>query len=204
MVVILKHTRVLPKNTLFQKHYWLHCHSQFGNGGPRCRSTHSEELWVVPVYSPNFSLLALHVCCSLHNVCVDCANSVEVYAHQITPLKRQWVGKESPAKRWCLEACCLLTCNASRSPAGCGGPCFIFYKGCCSLQHVPSVQAGVTSCSHVLLEMASHLLPAHHQPKTCWSWCWSCCNPWGDPANCQVNLLCRIYTEANGLFYSAN
>lgn len=75
-------------------------------------------------------------CVTACNVCADRANSVEVYADQITPLKRLGVGKESPAKHRRLEARCLLTCNASRGPAGCGGPCFIFYKGCCLLRHI--------------------------------------------------------------------
>lgn len=112
------------------------------------------------------SLSSHSVCVTACNVWAGCANSVEVYAHQITPLKRLRVGKESPAKRWCLEACCLLTCNASRASAGCGGPRFISYKGCCHLQHVPGTQVGVTLCSPVLVEMAPHPSPVGHQPKT--------------------------------------
>ena len=173
MVVVLKHKWVLPKNTPFQKHRCPHWLSQCSKGAPRCRSTRSEEAQLrtpgtlEESWSTAQTSLGSHpVCVTACNVCADCANSVEVYAHQITPLKRLRVGKESPAKRRRLEARCLLTCNASRGPAGCGGPCFIFYKGCSLLQHVPGTQAGVTSCSPVLLEMAPRSSPVGHQPKT--------------------------------------
>lgn len=99
------------------------------------------------------------VCVTACSACADCANPVGEYAPQITPLERQ-----SPAKPWCLGPCCLLTHNASRGPAGCCGPSSIFCKGCCLLQHVPSAQAEVTSCSPGLLEMAPQPSPACHQP----------------------------------------
>lgn len=141
-------------------------------GCQRCRSARSEEARLrtpgaleESQSAAQTSLGSHSLCVTTCNVCADCANSVELYAHQITPLKRLGVGKESPAKHWCLEARCLLTCNASRGPAGCGGPCFIFYKSCCLLQHVPDTQVAVTSCSPVLLETAPRSSPVGHQPK---------------------------------------
>lgn len=134
------------------------------------------------------------------NVCVDCANSVEGYAHQITPLKRLRVGKGSPAKRRHLEACCLLTCNASRGSASCSGPCFVFYKGCCLLQHILSAHHALLHCWRG--HLAHHLSAA--KELTCLSQHRSRCSPQGDPANCRTNLLRRISTGANGLFSSAN
>lgn len=104
------------------------------------------------------------VCVTACSVCADHANSVGEYAPQITPLERLRVGKQSSAKRWCPGPCWVLTHNASRGPAGCCGLSFIFYKACCLLQHVPSAQAGVTSCSPGLLDMAPHSSPACHQP----------------------------------------
>lgn len=104
------------------------------------------------------------VCVTACSVCADRANSVGEYAPQITPLERLRVGKQSSAKRWCPGPRWVLTHNASRGPAGCCGLSFIFYKACCLLQHVPSAQAGVTSCSPGLLDMAPHSPPACHQP----------------------------------------
>lgn len=160
---------VLPKNTPYQQQHCPQWLCQCGKGALRCRRVGSEEALhlghieesqnTVPKYA-----LCVCVCVTACSACAERANSVGEYTPHITPLERPRVGKQSPAKRWCPEPRCLLTHNASRGPAGCCGPSFIFYKGCCLLQHVTSAQAGVTSCSPGLLEMAPPSSPACHQP----------------------------------------
>lgn len=165
----------MPKNTPFQQQHCPHWLSQGGKGAPRCRRAGSEEALhhehVEESQNAAQTPLGSHpvcvcvcMCVTACSVCADRASSVGEYAPQITPLERLRVGKQSSAKRWCPGPRWVLTHNASRGPAGCCGLSFIFYKACCLLQHVPSAQAGVTSCSPGLLDMAPHSSPACHQP----------------------------------------
>lgn len=161
---------VLPKNTPFQQHR-----------GPRCLSQHGEGVLVAQERSQRGDLtpwrshglqprpLSAHAPCVLPPampvrtvpIQLKCTHTPNYPSEEALG-----VGKGNSAKRRRLEARCLLTCNASRGPAGSAGLSFIFYKGCCLLQHVPGTQVGVTSCSAVPLEVAPRSRPVSHQPRT--------------------------------------
>lgn len=155
--VVPKHKGVLPQTSPFPEAP-LPTLAPSGLPGPRRRS---------PGPRPEpLSSRRPRVCVTACKAWAGHANSVEAYAHQITPLKRLRVGKESPAKHRRPEAGRLLTCTASRGPAGCGGPRFIFYKGGRLLRRVPGAQVGDTPGSPAPLRTAPRSWPVGHQPKT--------------------------------------